>query len=947
MKSSWLMAAALAWTGGVAAAAVPESPLTAASTAVLADCNAAAFATVLQAAPGETAAAAHWLAQGRIRWPGPTPAAVEGGSYALAFADAAALLVEPGSSIGGPRARASSFIPLRAATEPLPPALAARFAFVAPGVDLQLPAAALARAPALLRGALQLVQTDAQGRVLRATGLQLAGVLDELYARAATLPDLGVTVARGHTAFQLWAPTAQRVALCLHADGTAPARQILPMRRDASTGAWKARRSGDLTNQTYTYLVDVFVRGTGWVRNRVTDPYSISLNADSKRSWIGRLDTPALQPAGWADAPRPQTVKRVQAATDLVIYELHLRDFSASDTSVPAAHRGKYGAFTATASHGMRHLQALAAAGVTDVHLLPVFDFATVPEQGCSTPDAAALAGASADSPSQQATVMAAAAGDCYNWGYDPLHFGAPEGSYANDAADGAVRIREFRAMVQALHRAGLRVGMDMVYNHSSASGQNVHSVLDRVVPGYYQRLNAQGGVETSTCCANTATEHRMMAKLMVDTAVVWARDYRIDSMRFDLMGHQPRAAMEQLQQAVDRAAGRHIHLVGEGWNFGEVANGARFVQASQGSLNGSGIATFSDRGRDAVRGGGCCDNTPEAVARQGWLNGQFYAPNASGAVAAAASAASASAAPPATRDELLRSADLVRVGLAGTLRSVRMTTRDGSVRALADIDYASQPAGYASQPGEVVNYVENHDNPTLFDINVLKLPQATSREDRARVQVLGLAVTAFSQGIAYFHAGVELLRSKSGDRNSFDSGDWFNRLDWTATDNHFGSGLPPQADNGPLWPVLKPLLANPAIKPGPAEIAFTRDAFLDLLRIRSSSTLFRLRTADEVAARLTLHNTGPAQEPTVVVGQLDGRGLAGAGFAELLYAINVNPQQVVLPLPELRGRAYRLHPVHRAAGAADKRPAEASSWDAASGTLTLPPRTALVYVQD
>jgi pullulanase/glycogen debranching enzyme len=273
------------------------------------------------------------------------------------------------------------------------------------------------------------------------------------------------------------------------------------------------------------------------------------------------------------------------------------------------------------------------------------------------------------------------------------------------------------------------------------------------------------------------------------------------------------------------------------------------------------------------------------------------------------------------------------------------MRSHDGSLKTLAQVDYAGQPAGFASQPDEVVNYVENHDNPTLFDINVLKLPLATTREDRARVQVLGLAVTAFSQGIAYVHAGVELLRSKSLDRNSFDSGDWFNRLDWTASDNHYGSGLPPEADNGALWPAMRPLLADAAIKPGPAEIAFTRDAFFDLLRIRASSSLFRLRTADAVAARLTLHNTGPAQEPTVVVGQLDGRGLAGAGFAELLYAINVNPQAVVLPLPALKGRAYLLHPVHLAAAAADKRPVEASRWDAASGTLTLPPRTALVYV--
>jgi pullulanase-type alpha-1,6-glucosidase len=387
---------------------------------------------------------------------------------------------------------------------------------------------------------------------------------------------------------------------------------------------------------------------------------------------------------------------------------------------------------------------------------------------------------------------------------------------------------------------------------------------------------------------------------------------------------------MEALQRAVDQAAGRHIHLLGEGWNFGEVRDGARFVQASQLSLNGSGIATFSDRGRDALRGGGCCDNTPEGVARQGWLNGQFYAPN---------DTASAS------RQDLLRSADLARVGLAGTLRDYRFVTADGSVKAAAEIAYDGQPAGYASQPGEVVNYVENHDNPTLFDANVLKLPRHTRREDRARVQVLGLATTAFSQGVAYFHAGVELLRSKDGDRNSFNSGDWFNRIDWTAQTNYWGSGLPPQGDNGPMWATLKPLLADPGIAPGPAEIAFTRDAFRDLLQIRASSSLFRLRTADEVSRRLTLLNTGPDQDPTVLVGQLDGRGLAGAGFGELLYAINANPQAVTLKLPTLQGRRYQLHPVHLAARATDQGPRQAAQWDAAAATLTVPGRTALVYV--
>ena len=563
---------------------------------------------------------------------------------------------------------------------------------------------------------------------------------------------------------------------------------------------------------------------------------------------------------------------------------------------------------------------------MTDVHLLPVFDIASVPEQGCTTPTVPAAA---PDSEAQQAAVMAGAAGDCFNWGYDPWHFTVPEGSFASDAADGAVRVREFRAMVQALHRTGLRVGMDMVYNHTTASGQHPKSVLDRIVPGYYHRLDAKGEVERSTCCDNTATEHRMMAKLMVDSAVVWARDYRIDSMRFDLMGHQPREAMERLQRAVNAAAGRPIHLLGEGWNFGEVEHGKRFVQASQLALGGSGIATFSDRGRDAARGSGW--GSAEEVRRaQGYLNGLHYDRNAHAA--------------PSTEQELARAADMVRVGLAGTLRDYEMTTARGERRRLDRIDYNGQPAGYASQPGEVVNYVENHDNQTLFDINVVKLPVGTAREDRARVQVLGNAIVAFSQGIAYFHAGQEILRSKSLDRNSYDSGDWFNRVDWSLQENFFGSGLPPASDNREHWPLMKPLLADATIKPAAADIRFARDAFLDLLRIRASSSLFRLRTADEVRQRLSFPNTGPAQVPTVLAGRLRGDGLAGARFKELLYLINVDKSAQTLTIDELKGRPFRLHPVHVAPTAADQRTASASV-DAARGAFTVPARTAVVFV--
>ncbi|MDO9192470.1 MAG: DUF3372 domain-containing protein, partial [Undibacterium sp.] len=433
----------------------------------------------------------------------------------------------------------------------------------------------------------------------------------------------------------------------------------------------------------------------------------------------------------------------------------------------------------------------------------------------------------------QQAAVTAAAQQDCFNWGYDPFHYSAPEGSYASDAADGARRIIEFRQMVMALHKAGLRVGMDVVYNHTDGTGQKASSVLDRIVPGYYHRLNAAGAIEQSTCtpCGNTATENIMMGKLMVDSVLLWAKEYKIDSFRFDLMAHQPRAVMEELQGRLKTQTGRDIQLIGEGWNFGEVADGARFVQASQLSLNGSGIGTFSDRSRDAVRGGGAADSGNSVVTQKGYINGL------------------ANTGQPVT--DLLKAADMVRVGLAGSLRDYVMTTYDGSTKTLKEINYSGQPAGYVCQPGEVVNYVENHDNQTLFDINVYKLPLDTSREDRARVQMLGAATTAFSQGVAYFHAGLDVLRSKSLDRNSYNSGDWFNRIDWTYQDNYFATGLPPKSDNGEAYVMMQPLLANPLIKPGSADIRLARDMFRDLLKIRASSSLFHMRTSAEVQQRL------------------------------------------------------------------------------------------------
>lgn len=678
-----------------------------------------------------------------------------------------------------------------------------------------------------------------------ARDVQTPTALDKQYGDAADKLVLG---ARGD-GFTLWAPTARNVAVCTYDGPRSASTGLQAATRDDRTGAWQAVlpvRDGTY----YLYLVDVFVPGKGLVRQRVTDPYSVALAANGTRSMKVDLDAATTKPAGWDSDKTPD---RIAAQTDLVIYELHVRDFSRDDATVPADHRGKYLAFTDGASNGMRHLRALADAGVTDVHLLPVFDFATVPERGCK-PD-----GAPQD--------------DCFNWGYDPVHFNAPEGSYASDA-DGLARIVEFRRMVQALHAANLRVGMDVVYNHTMAAGQERWSLLDRIVPGYYHRYNDDGSLATSTCCANTATEHRMMAKLMRDSVVQWATQFGIDSFRFDLMGHQPRAAMESLKGALREATGRDIPLIGEGWNFGEVADGKRFVQASQLSLDGAGIGTFSDRARDAVRGGGPSDKLPALRDAKGWVNG--------------------------ANDAHL--ADLVRVGLGGTLKDP-----------WAKVDYNGQPAGYAAQPGEVVNYVENHDNLTLFDLNEYKLPRDTPMEERARVQLLAAATTAFSQGIAYWHAGLDVLRSKSLDGNSYDSGDKANRLDWTYTDNGRGGGA--------------------------KDIAWMRDAFRDLLRIRASSSLFRMRRADDIRQRLTFPATGDAR---VIAGRIDGRGFPDANFGGVLYLLNADTQSHSVHVPEARDGAWSLHPVQR--DGTDARAREAT-FDAKPGRFTVPARTAVVFV--
>ncbi|MEU9380618.1 pullulanase-type alpha-1,6-glucosidase [Streptomyces sp. NPDC048279] len=764
-----------------------------------------------------------------------------------------------------------------------------------------------------LGGQLVASQRTANGAVLAATGVQTAGVLDDLYAKATTA-SLGPVFHRGKPTLSVWAPTAQSVGVEI--DGSTVA-----MKRDASTGVWSVTGPGSWKNKPYRYVVKVWAPSVRKVvTNKVTDPYSVALTANSERSLVVDLDDRSLAPGGWAGYTKPKAVP----LKDAQIQELHVRDYSVADSTVPAADRGTYLAFTDKGSDGSKHLRELAKSGTSYVHLLPAFDFATVPERkadqaspGCD------LASYPADSDRQQECVAATAAKDAYNWGYDPYHFTVPEGSYATDP-DGTARTVQFRQMVKSLNEDGLRVVMDVVYNHTAASGQADTSVLDKIVPGYYQRLLADGSVANSTCCANTAPENAMMGKLVVDSIVTWAKEYKVDGFRFDLMGHHPKAnilavrkALDALTLAKDGVDGKKIILYGEGWNFGEVADDARFVQATQAHMAGTGIATFSDRARDAVRGGSPFDEDPGV---QGFASGLYTDPNASTANGTAAE----------QKARLLHYQDLIKIGLSGNLAAYRFTDTDGKEVTGAEVDYNGSPAGYADAPGDALAYVDAHDNESLFDALTYKLPAGTSASARARMQVLAMATAALSQGPSLSQAGTDLLRSKSLDRNSFDSGDWFNAIHWNCSDgNGFGRGLPMAADNASKWPYAKTLLGS--VRVGCAEIDETSAAYRDLLRIRTTDSVFSLDTAGQVQSKLSFPLSGKDETPGVITMEL----------GDLVVVFNATPERQEQRVGALAGTGYRLHPV-QAAGADPV--VKSASYDRSAGTFTVPGRTVAVF---
>jgi pullulanase-type alpha-1,6-glucosidase len=388
------------------------------------------------------------------------------------------------------------------------------------------------------------------------------------------------------------------------------------------------------------------------------------------------------------------------------------------------------------------------------------------------------------------------------------------------------------------------------------------------------------------------------------------------------------RQALDALTLGNDGVDGANIYLYGEGWNFGEVADGARGENAIQRNMAGTGIGTFNDRLRDGARGGGPFSGAQE----QGFLTGLWYDPNATNQGSA-----------PEQLSELLRRTDWVRIGVAGNLADYPFVDRFGNSVTAGQVDYQGQPAGYTADPQEVINYVEAHDNETLFDVIQLKAPFGSPTADRLRMQNLGASLLALSQGVPFFHAGTELLRSKSLDRNSYNSGDWFNRLDFTYAGNNWGVGLPPARDNQSSWPLVRPLLAS-VPGPGRADILAAFAHLQEALAIRKSSPLFRLRTAAEVQQRLRFHNTGPAQLPGLIAFSLsDDAGALDRAFARLVVLVNANDEGQSLALTEMAGRPFTLHPIQ--AASADE-VVRTSSFDGGTGTFAVPGRTAAVFAQ-
>ncbi|XP_057979256.1 pullulanase 1, chloroplastic isoform X3 [Malania oleifera] len=801
----------------------------------------------------------------------------------------------------------------------------------------------------LLKCQLAVATFSFDGKCSNATSLQLPGILDELFSYYGPL---GAVFSEEAVSIYLWAPTAQEVNACIYRDpsGGDPLEIV---HLDEVNGVWSTNGPKCWEGCYYVYEVSVYHPSSLQIEKCiVNDPYARGLSSNGRRTLLVNLDSDVLKPEGWDNLTDEKPI--IRSFSDISIYELHIRDFSANDHTLQPDFRGGYLAFTSQDSAGILHLRKLSDAGVTHVHLLPTFQFAGVDDEKekWKCVDTRMLETFPPDSPEQQNQITSIQDEDGYNWGYNPVLWGTPKGSYASNA-NGPCRTLEFRKMVQALNHIGLCVVLDVVYNHLHGSGPfDDNSVLDKIVPGYYLRRNTDGFIENSSCVNNTASEHFMVERLIVDDLLCWAIDYKVDGFRFDLMGHimkrtmengilfqaqmKAKSALTRLSKDKDGVDGSSIYIYGEGWDFGEVAKNARGVNASQFNLCGTGIGSFNDRIRDAILGGSPFGHPLQ----QGFVTGLSLQPNGHDHGSEAV-----------VEHSLASLKDHIQIGMAANLRDFVLTNCEGKeVKGSEVSTFGGLPVAYALCPTETVNYVSAHDNETLFDVVSLKTPMELSVEERCRINHLATSIIALSQGVPFFHSGDEILRSKSLDRDSYNSGDWFNRLDFSYTSNNWAVGLPPKEKNEKNWPLIKPRLADPSFKPQKSHIVAAFENFLNLLKIRYSSPLFRLKTANAIQERVRFHNTGPSWVPGILVMSIeDGHeGVPGLSqldrsYSYIVVIINVCPNEVLVASPALRARTLQLHPIQLVSS--DTR-VKNSRYEASSGCFTVPPRTTSIFVE-
>ncbi len=777
-------------------------------------------------------------------------------------------------------------------------------------------------AKAIVKNQLVIASYDADSVPLNATHVQAAKVLDDLYTSGADDADeaaLGATYNGADVTASLWAPTAQDVKLLVF-DAAKTLVSTEQMAEDPATGIWSFT-AANLDRQFYRYELIVYHHQSDAIETLwSTDPYSVSLSTNGMYSQFVNLDDADLKPAGWDT----QTVATIVDPEDAVIYEGHIRDFSASDTSTADVNRGKFMAFTETTSAPMMHLQSLKDSGLTHFHMLPAFDIATINEDPasivdidgtvgdlCAVNSSAPVCGVednaatlmsvmqsyAAYSEDAQALAEAMRGYDSFNWGYDPKHFNAPDGIYASDA-DGETRILEMRSMIMSLHDMGLRVVMDVVYNHTSSAGLFDNSVFDKVVPGYYHRRDGKtGAVQQSTCCNDTSLENRMMDKFMSDSLIQWTSQYGMDGFRFDIMSHGSKAQMLAARDAV-QAVDADNYFYGEGWDRGDLG----FENATQENMAGTEMGTFNDRLRDAVRDASLFSGDDANLGRQ----------------------------------------DILRIGMAGTLKDYVLKDFNG-------IDTTGSSFGnsaYAEDPADVINYVSKHDDESLWDKLQFGLGVPRTVDERVRIQNLSSAIPLMSQGIPFMQMGNDLLRSKSMDKNSFDSGDWFNKVDFTKTSNNWNVGLPLAGDNSSRWDEIVGISSNPFTQTGATDITFASDVFKEFLSIRSGSKLFRLTTGDDVIARVGFHNIGKNQTQGLVVMSIDdGLDLTDLDPANdaIVVIVNGSSSEQSHTVPTATG--FELHTTQAASTDSTVQGASFSEGTD-EGTFTVPALSLAVFVK-